>query len=182
MLAAKLDGDKAVRYSFGGAAPIMVWDRVPWHRSSAWLMPLLYLSLAVLLATAILWPTRAVVRRRFGATLSLEKRGLQAYRASRIAAVAILVTLIGWLVTIQTMFADLTNLSAGMDPILVLLQILSIVAFIGGFAVMLWYCWTAWRGKWDWPAKLWSILLVISAFTVLWIGFAFNLIGMTTSY
>jgi hypothetical protein len=48
--------------------------------------------------------------------------------------------------------------------------------------VTLWYAYTVWRGKWRWPAKVWSILLVLSAAIVLHIAIAYKLIGFATNY
>ena len=45
-LVAKVEGGKAVRFSLGSIAPIIVWDRTPWYQDSSWLLPLTYLSLA----------------------------------------------------------------------------------------------------------------------------------------
>ena len=69
-----------------------------------------------------------------------------------------------------------------LNAILILLQLLSIIVFIGGFAVMLWYAYTAWRNGWRWPGKVWSILLVIAAGTVLYVGLVFKLVALTTNY
>jgi hypothetical protein len=33
-----------------------------------------------------------------------------------------------------------------------------------------------------WPAKVWSIVLALAAFFVLWVAFAFNLIGFGLYY
>jgi hypothetical protein len=185
-LVAKVVDGKAVRFSLGNIAPIIVWDRTPWYQNSSWLLPLLYLSLAVLFLTVVFWPVRAIVRKRYGATLGLEKRELKAYRASRIAALAILATLIGWVVAISAMFSDLNLLSSSFLPVVIALQVVTIVAFIGGFVAMLWYAWTVWkRGggfKATWKAKLWSLLLVLSAFAALWVGFVYKLIGFATNY
>src|SRR4029079_16515480 len=86
ILAANVADGKATRFSFGELAPIIDFDRTPGYRSSAWILPLLYYSLAVLLLTGLLWPTRALVRRRYKTTLPLEGRPLLAYRSGRIAA------------------------------------------------------------------------------------------------
>jgi CubicO group peptidase (beta-lactamase class C family) len=186
MLGAKVVDGKAVRFSLGSVAPIIVWDRTPWYLNSAWLLPMLYLSLAVLFLTTAFWPVRALVRRRYGSKLELERRDLLAYRASRIGAVAVLATLIGWMVALSMMFSDLNLLSASFLPVVVALQLLSIVAFFGGFALTLWYAWTVWRrtGGWKatWKAKTWSLLLAVSAATVLWVALAYHLIGLATNY
>src|SRR5256885_8341543 len=66
LLTANLGSDgKAARFSFGELAPIIDFDRTPAYRSSAWILPLLYVSLGVLLLTGLLWPIRAIVRRKY---------------------------------------------------------------------------------------------------------------------
>jgi hypothetical protein len=121
------------------------------------------------------------VRRRLGSSLALQGRDLKAYRWSRIAAGAILAVLVAWLVAVTLMFEDV-SFGGAMDAIIVTLGVLSLVAFVGGFLVLLWYAYTVWRGKWRWPAKVWSILLVIAAATVLHVAIAYKLIGFATNY
>lgn len=185
ILAANVTDGKATLFSWGEIAPIIDFKRTPGYRSSAWLLPLVYGSLAVLILTVLLWPTRAIVRRRFKGTLALEGRSLWAYRSSRIAAAAILAVLIGWVVVLQALFADLGEM-ASVNAILLLLELLSIVAFIGGLAVALWYAWSVWKRpdgwKATWAAKAWSVLLVVAAATVVYVGFVYKLIGLTTNY
>jgi hypothetical protein len=186
MLGAKVVDGQAVRFSLGSVAPIIVWDRTPWYQNSSWLLPLTYLSLAVLFLTMLFWPVRAIVRRRYGAALGLEGRELKAYRASRIAATAIFLTLIGWVVMISVMFGDLNYLSASFLPVVLTVQVISFIAFIGGAAAILWYAATVWRrkGGWKatWKAKAWSALLVVSALPVLWVALTYHLIGFATNY
>jgi len=186
MLGAKMVDGKAVRFSLGSVAPIIVWDRTPWYQDSAWLLPLAYLSLTVLFLTTLLWPVRAIVRRRYGGSLGLEGRDLQAYRASRIGAVAIFASVIAWIVTISVMFGDLNYLSASFLPVVLTVQVLGSIAFIGGFLAVLWYAWTVWKrgGGWKatWKQRLWSALLAVSGATILWIALVYHLIGFATDY
>jgi hypothetical protein len=181
MLGAKVENGKAVQLSINSIAPIMVLLPVPWYLNSAWLLPVLFISMGILALTVVLWPTRALVRRRFGAALALEGRDLRTYRWSRIAAAAILTVLVLWFVAVTLMFEDV-NFGSAMDAIIVTLGVLSLVAFVGGFLLLLWYAYTVWRGKWRWPAKVWSILLVIAAATVLHVAINYNLIGFSTNY
>ena len=58
----------------------------------------------------------------------------------------IVALLIGWLLAVQTMLGDLAN-QATLNSILILLELLSIIVFVGGFAVMLWYAYIAWRSR-----------------------------------
>lgn len=181
LLSAKVENGKAVQLSINSLAPIMVWLPVPWYLNSAWLLPLLYASIGILVLTLLFWPTRAIVRRRLGAGFVLEGRNLKAYRWSRIAAGAIVTVLVGWLAAISMMFADV-SFGGAMDLIVQLLGLLGILAFVGGFLVLLWYAFTVWRGKWSWPARVWSVLLVIAAATVLHVAVAYKLIGFATNY
>ncbi|WP_395622511.1 serine hydrolase domain-containing protein [Sphingomonas daechungensis] len=186
MLGANVVDGKAVRFSLGSVAPIIVWDRTPWYQDSAWLLPLTYLSLAVLFLTMLFWPVRAIVRRRYGAAIGVEGRELQAYRASRLGATAIFLTIVGWIFMISTMFGDLNYLSASFLPVVLSLQVISFITFIGGAAAIVWYAVTVWRRKGGfratWKAKLWSLLLVVSAATILWIAIIYHLLGFATKY
>lgn len=181
MLGAKVENGKATQLSINSIAPIMVLLPVPWYLDAAWLLPLFYASIAVFALTLVLWPTRAIVRRRLGGTFALEGRGLKAYRWSRISAGATFGLLVAWIVAVTLMFQDV-SFGGVMDAIVSILGVLSAFVFIGGFIVMLWYAYTAWRSGWRWPAKVWSIILVIASATVLHVAVAYKLIGYATNY
>ena len=89
-------------------------------------------------------------------------------------------------VMISTMFGDLNYLSKSFLPVVLTLQVITFVTFIGGAAAILWYASVAWRRagglKATWKAKLWSLLLVVSALTILWVGLTYHLIGFATDY
>jgi hypothetical protein len=181
LLTANVTDGKATRFSYGELAPIIDFDRTPGYRSSAWILPLLYCSLAILLVTGLLWPTKWLVRRKYKAEFGYEGRQLWAYRSSRIAGLAIVGLLVLWLVLAQTMLGNLAN-QAGFNALLLPLELLSLIVFVGGFLVTLWYAYTVWTGGWRWPAKAWSVLLVISAGMVLYLALVFKLIALTTNY
>ena len=182
LLAAKLVDGKAVRFSFDELSPFMVFERVPWYQNSAWLLPLLCASLAAFLFTGLTWPIAAIVRRRYGATLALDPKSLRAYRWSKVAAIVIFAALATWALTVTLMIKDIGNLSSKFDSHVRFAQIFGIVAFIGGLGVVLWHLWTVWSGTRRWPAKLWSVVLVVAACVVLWTAVVFNLIGFGLYY
>jgi hypothetical protein len=41
---------------------------------------------------------------------------------------------------------------------------------------------TVWRGVRRWPAKVWSIVLVLAAMMLLWFAWLFNLIGFSLNF
>jgi len=181
-LAAKVVDGKVVRWSFDTISPFMVFDRPVWYRDTGWLMPLFSLGLGALLLTAVLWPVTAIVRRRYGATLALDAKSLSAYRWSKIGALAIVLALTVWTVAISLMMKDLSNFSSRFNGVVWFAELFGAVAFIGGFVAALWNLATVWRGQRRWPAKTWSIVLALSAFFVLWVALAFNLIHFGTNF
>jgi len=181
-LAAKVIDGKVVRFSIDLLSPFMVFDRAPWYQDGTWLTPLLYASLGAFALTALLWPIAAIVRRRYGATLALDPISLRAFRLSKIAAILILAGLGFWALTITRMFNDINNLSAKFDSTIHLAQLFGFIAFVGGFAAMLWNLRTVWSGRRRWPAKTWSIVLAVAAFVVLWIAFTFHLLSFGVYY
>ena len=85
MLAAQVENGVPVRFSIATISPFEVFDREPWYRNSGLLLPMVYASLFILFLTALLWPVRWLVRRKFGATLALEG-ARRAYLFTRIAS------------------------------------------------------------------------------------------------
>lgn len=181
-LAAVVQDGVVQRFSIDGLSPFMVFDPAPWWKSSAWLLPLLNASLVALALTALLWPVKAIVRRRYAQPAMFAGADLSAYRWAKIASIATLALLIAWMLTVQAMFSDLSQLSGVLDTWLLALQLLSLVIVVGSFAIALWHAWRVWTGERRWPAKLWSVVLVIAFGTVLWVALAFHLIGFNTNY
>ena len=93
-----------------------------------------------------------------------------------------LLVLAGWATLVSLLFRDLSHLAGAFDPFLLLLQILSFVAFIGGLGVFIWYLVQVWRGRRSWWARVWSVLLVLAGVVVVWVGLAFHLIDFGTNY
>jgi hypothetical protein len=130
-----------------------------------------------LLLTVLLWPVTAIVRRRYGAKLALPPQALLAYRWSKLAALAIVLGMSLWAWAVSSMLKDNTKLTAAFDGILGFVQLFGTVAFLGGFAAMAWNLWAVWTGKRRWPARTWSVVLLLSALLVFWIAVVGKLIG-----
>jgi CubicO group peptidase (beta-lactamase class C family) len=181
-LAAKVVDGKAVRFSIDGISPFMVFDRVPGYADAAWLLPALYCALAALLLTAVFWPVTAIVRRRFGAGLALGPDALRAYRLSKVGSILLLAALGLWGFTIIRMFNDFNNLTNKFNGNIRFAEVFGILAILSGSAFIAWNLWTVWKGTRRWPAKVWSIVLALSAFIVLWIAVVFNLFSFGINY
>jgi CubicO group peptidase (beta-lactamase class C family) len=181
-LAAVVENGEVKKFSLSILSAFTVYERPPFYKNAALLMPLVQISLAILLLTALLWPVRKLVRRYHGAGFPLEGRELLGYRLSRISAWLIPLVLIGWAVVASMLFDDVSNLFDAFDPIIVLLQILTFITFLGGLAAFVWYAVQVWRGRRRWWAKVWSIALVFAGLVMVWVGLAFHLLSFGTNY
>ena len=180
--AAQVVNGRPVRFSFDLLSPFMVFERAPWYADSTWLLPLFGIGVGALLLTALLWPVAALVRRRYKAPLALPLPALKAYRWSRIAAILMLAGLGLWLMIFMLILKDTNNLSSRLDPLIWFSQLFGVVAFFGGLALMLWNLKAVWGGQRRWPAKTWSVVLVVSAGAVLWVALACKLLSFGTNY
>jgi hypothetical protein len=80
-----------------------------------------------------------------------------------------------WGLTIIRMLNSYNNLSNKYNGNIRFAEMFGIAAFLLGSAFIVWNLWTVWKGTRRWPAKVWSIVLALSAFIVLWLAFVFNL-------
>lgn len=179
-LAAQVVDGKVARWSFGEVSPFMIWYRTPGTLDSAWLMPALMFAIAVILLTALSWPVGWFTRRRYGAQLALQGESLRTYRAVRGFAWLVLLALVGWLLVIS----GLENFEShgSTDWLILLVQILSTLAFFGMFGLAIWNVWLTWKEKRGWFARIWSVLLVLAGFFLLWAALAFRLISFGAEF
>ncbi|WP_228275129.1 serine hydrolase domain-containing protein [Stakelama tenebrarum] len=181
-LSAEVKDGRVTRFSSDMFSPFTVLTRTPWQYNAAWLLPALMLALGIVAITAVAWPWAAVARRRYGASLPLEGHARLSYRLSRGFAWLALVAMLGWVLLVTSMMSDLNSLGGALDWALYLLQFLTPIALFGLLGLSLWYGWTVWTGGRKWGAKLWSVLLVLAAFLLLYVGLAYHLIGFGTRY
>ena len=180
--AAQVVNGKPVRFSFDLLSPFMVFERVPWYADSSWLLPLFGFGVAALLLTALVWPVAALVRRRYKAPLTLARPSLRAYRWSRLASILMLTGLAIWFLVYALILKDTNALNGRLDPLLWFAQIFGAVVFIGGVVAMLWNLKEVWGGQRRWPAKVWSVVLVVSAVAIFWAALVCKLLSFGTNY
>jgi CubicO group peptidase (beta-lactamase class C family) len=182
LLAAQVKDGKVVRFSFDGLSPFMVFEPTPASVSPNWLLPALIAGLSALLLTSLAWPVSALVRRHYGAPYRLTGLDAKAHRWIRIASTAVVAAFIAWSVTVAMMMGDLNLLTPSMDALLWILQLLSVVVFIGAAAVGVWNAMVVVRGPRKWYAKTWAVLLALALLVTLWVALAFHLIGFGANY
>ena len=168
-------------WSVDAFAPTMMFHPVSASKSSTWLVPFTYFSLIVLLLTAIFWPVGKFVRWRYNSPLILEKRPALARNSVKTFSWLTLLVLAGWVAAISTQFSTF-NFSASFDLIYRVLQVLTLIVFLGMLFLSLWNAWYVWTSKRRWPSKLWSIALVLASVGLVYVSTAYHLIGFNLNY
>lgn len=181
-LAAKVDNGQINRWSFDTVSPFMMFDRAPWYKDPAWLAPALYSALGLLLLGALSWPAGAISRRRNKAANVYEGRRLRLQRIWLGWQWLSLATVAGWVTFILVGFSTLSLLGGPLDPLLITIQVLTPIAFVGLLVLAGWNLRQALLEKRGWFSKLWAVALLASAAVILWVAAAFHLIGFGTNY
>jgi hypothetical protein len=181
-LAPKIIDGRVARLSVDEVSPFMVFEPFPWWRSPAWQRPAAVAALAVCLITALLWPITALVRRRLRAPLALPTRAARALRDARIAAAGLSIMSIAWVGLILKGLSSLDLFRPALDPVLILMYLLSVVVYVGGTALMLRSTYTTWTEGRAWTARVWSVLLAVSALVLLQVAFTYHFMSFVTKY
>jgi hypothetical protein len=62
------------------------------------------------------------------------------------------------------------------------MYVLSVIAFIGGTVLMLWSAYVTWTERRGWPARLWSLVLALSALVLLQVAYTQHFMAFVTRY
>ena len=181
-LAAKVENGQVTRWSFDTVSPFMVFDRAPWYKDPAWLAPALYVSLGLLFLAALSWPVGAISRRRYKAANIHQGKRLRMQRIWHGWQWLALATLAGWVTFVSVGFSTLSLLGGPLDPLLLTVQVLTPIAFIGLLLLAGWNLRQVFLEKRRWFVKVWAVALLLSAAVLLWVAAAFHLIGFGTNY
>jgi CubicO group peptidase (beta-lactamase class C family) len=148
----------------------------PWNRI------LLEASLAVLAVTVMLWPVSVLVRRHYGQAFKLFGASAKLYRLVRLVAVVDIVLAAGWMVILTLLGKDITILNDSINPWLRLLQILGVLAFVGG-AIGLLNLFQVWRdNSRSWWARLTAALLAFATLGMAWLVVALRLVTVSLQF
>lgn len=174
---------KVVRVSSDTLSGIMVFDRAPWFRNAAWIVPAAEAGAVVVILTLLAWPLVALIRRRYGEAFPLRANRATAYRLSRSAALVAVVAM-GALLTLGISASADGGLEAlgNNDWELLLTEALVAVGFVGGFLIALYNLFVVLTEKSGWFAKLWSLVLCLSFLALSWFAWAGGLLTFTTNY
>ena len=170
---------KVWRWSTDSIAFAFAFERPAGLAGSGAETPLGIAALAILVVSAFLWPSLALVRRYHGVMLPLAAGRLRTYRLVRAAAWLSLIALVLW----AQVFSQVEDFSKNLDVWLRIAQVTSLIAFVGGLVASIVYAVMTWRSDAAGQlAKIWSVLMVAAFAVVLWIAVGYHLVGLSGNY
>jgi CubicO group peptidase (beta-lactamase class C family) len=179
LLAARAIDGKIDRFS---SSPVSTALPAPWTMSMGWLSPALKAAFLIVLLTALAWPAGAIARKLYKAPLALKGREKLAFHLTRAASWVAVLTVVGWGYALTAGMADYSLVNGGWDGVILLLQIVTPIAFFGLLALAIWSLWLSWTGSRGWFAKLWWVAFLFAAVMVLWGAFVCHLLGFGHNY
>lgn len=181
-IAAKVVGDRVVRWSMDFMSPFMVFDRVPALRNSAWILPIGGASIVVMLLTALSMPVGWIVRRRHRLAHHLQGHARKVALAVQLSAIACLVVLAGWGGIVASLEATLDNATDVLDSWMWILQIGGLITFLTGLVASTRNLQLAFKHGQGYTRKIWSVLFLAATLLLTYLLAAFNLFSMSVSY
>jgi hypothetical protein len=181
-LVADAKDGRITRFGVGEYAPIMLFERPAPLKSGSWLLPAAVVSFATLFLTALAWPVTALARRYFRVPRTLAAVDAKALRSTRLVATATVLVWGAWVGLITAYMTNFTLLAPKTDPLLLALQVVGAVVFVGGTLLGLKAVVATVRGGRRKLAKIWAVLLGASLLVSLWVAIAFHALHIGAKY
>ena len=162
--------------------PFMVFQEAPWNESSAFQLPLVIASLAIILLTLILWPVMALLRRHYGKPLELTPRMKNLRLLVRLVCLLNVLFFVGYGVFFALGSKDIGILSPHSNPILRLVQLVGWLGVLGTL-IAIYYALQSWKEpqRWRW-SRFGDVLVALACVGVAWFVFTWNLLHWSLRY
>ena len=162
--------------------PFMVYQEAPWNENSAFQLPLVIASLAIILLTLILWPVMALLRRHYGKPLELTPQMKKLRLLVRLVCLLNVLFFVGYGVFFTLGFKDIGILSPHSNPIL---RIVQLVGWLGvlGTLIAIYYAVQSWKEpqRWRW-SRFGDVVVALACVGVAWFVFTWNLLHWSLRY
>jgi CubicO group peptidase (beta-lactamase class C family) len=181
-LSAVVKDGKVDHFATSDEPPVDISQPVPGWAKASWNLPLLWFTLATLLATVVLWPVQALVRRRYGQSFPHSGTRARVYRLVRGVAIVDLLGVLAYVYLMSRLGSGIGNLDDAMNLPLRIAQLLCLVGAVGAL-VGLWNLATTWSDRASgWWSKLYSVLLAIACVAFAWFVVSLHLVSASTQF
>lgn len=180
-MSAVVENGKVTQLGFNNS-PYAVLVPAPWYLTRGLMFPLLLSAMGVLAIAALSWPAAAIARKRYGVPMKQQGQARTAYRLVRGLAWVSLATLLGWSVLLPSMLSKMGMINGGADGVVRLLQVGSVIGFVGFAAAAVWNAVLVWRDGRGWGSRVWSVVMLATGAVVLMIAFNYHLFAFSLNY
>jgi CubicO group peptidase (beta-lactamase class C family) len=162
--------------------PFMVFQKSFWYQNSAFNLPLIVGSLAVLVLTLLLWPIAALIRWHYGKKLELTPQQKRLRLLVRIVCLLDVIFFAAFVGFLAAGIKDIDILSPSYNPLLRLMQIMGWFGIVGTL-IVIYNAMQSWkdRQRWLW-SRLGNILIALSCLGVVWFVFNWNMLHWSLKY
>ena len=162
--------------------PFMVYQEAPWNENSAFQLPLVIASLAIILLTLILWPVMALLRRHYGKPLELTPQMKKLRLLVRLVCLLNVLFFVGYGVFFALGLKDIGILSPHSNPILRLVQLVGWLGVLGTL-IAIYYAVQSWKEpqRWRW-SRFGDVVVALACVGVGWFVFTWNLLHWSLRY
>ena len=150
--------------------------------SSAWNIPAMFATLAMLLLTVVFWPVKAVLRWRYDSPFPLEGRAATVYRLTRIVALIDLVFLGGYFGALAYGSEHLDFFDTSADWLFLALQVLGVIGIVGTLVPLYELRLALADGERPWWTKVTDACIALACLATVWFAFTINLVNFHLNY
>lgn len=161
---------------------IWAMTRASLWNSSAWNIPAMFATLAMLLLTVVFWPVKAVLRWRYSSPFPLKDRAATVYRLTRIVALIDLAFLGGYFGALAYGSEHLDFFDTSSDWLFLTLQILGVIGIVGTLVPLYEFRLALADGERPWWTKVTDGFIVLACLATVWFAFTINLVNFHLNY
>jgi len=162
--------------------PFMVFQKASGWENSAFQLPLVICSLAVLLLTVLLWPISALIRRHYVKPLTMTPAQKRLRLVVRLACIAFILFFLGYVAFFALALKDIALLSPKGNPWLRLIQVFGWMGVLGSL-VAIYSAIRSWQDstRWLW-SRIGDTLIALSFVGVICFVFTWHLLHWSLRY
>jgi len=162
--------------------PFMVFQKASGWENSAFQLPLVICSLAVLLLTVLLWPISALIRRHYVKPLTMTPAQKRLRLVVRLACIAFILFFLGYVAFFALALKDIVLLSPKGNPWLRLIQVFGWMGVLGSL-VAIYSAIRSWQDstRWLW-SRIGDTLIALSFVGVICFVFTWHLLHWSLRY
>ncbi|MGB9990101.1 serine hydrolase domain-containing protein [Massilia sp. SM-13] len=180
MLALKeIDGVKTV---IDSENPVSVLQESSFLHSAPLTLAILVLSLLVIVATLVLWPLGALLRRADRASSGASPELQRLRKVQRLSAGVSLAWMVAWIILIQPILnTDFGMYNSSNDWLVGAVELSGVLA-VAAAAAGVWAAWRMLRSDASRLARSWAVLVALALLGFVWIGLVGQLLSWNLNY